>query len=151
MNWRYWGRAGRAFGRNLRHREFVREVARMSLAADSPDPLVLHWFDAYPQAAGMTVDMGAVTYKIWNMDPLERFCIGAIAQLLKPERIFEFGTFDGATALLLAKSVPTAEIFTLDLPPEHYAPPEVFGFPKSRGSYGTPHDEIGHEFRGTPE
>jgi hypothetical protein len=95
--------------------------------------------------------MGEVTYKAWNMDPMERFCLAAIAQLLKPERIFEFGTFDGATSLLLARSVPTAQIFTLDLPPESYVPPEAFGYPRSPGNYESPHDEVGHEFRGTPE
>jgi hypothetical protein len=99
----------------------------------------------------MTVPMGDVTYKAWNMDPLERFAIAAIAKLLQPERIFEFGTFDGATALLLARSVPTAEIFTLDLPPKDYVAPEAFGFPRSPENYAAPHDEVGHKFRETPE
>ena len=98
MDWRYWARAGRAFTRNLRHREFVREMARASLSAgappDAPTPPMVEFLDAYPEAAGMTVPMGEVTYKVWNMDPMERFCIGAIAQLLQPERIFEFGTVE---------------------------------------------------------
>jgi hypothetical protein len=155
IDWRYWARAGRAFTRNIRRREFVRELARTSLSADTPPgaalPPVVEFLDAYPEAAGMTVSMGEVTYKVWNMDPLERFCVAAIAQLQRPERIFEFGTFDGATALLLARSVPTAQIFTLDLPPENYIPPEAFGYPRSPGNYASPHDEVGHEFRGTPE
>jgi predicted O-methyltransferase YrrM len=32
-----------------------------------------------------------------------------------PKRIFEFGTFDGATTILLASACPAAEVFTLDL------------------------------------
>ena len=155
MNWRYWARAGGAFARNLPHRTFVRQLARMSLAADAPKPPPLppevEFLDAYPEAAGMTVPMGDVTYKVWNMDPMERFCVGALAQLLKPQRIFEFGTFDGATTLLLAKTAPTAQIFTIDLPPEAYIAPQQFGYPQSPGEYASPHDEIGHEFRGTPE
>jgi len=155
VDWRYWTRAGRAFGSKLRHREFVRELARLSLgteAATEPTlPPLVDFFDAYPEASGTTVSMGDVTYKAWNMDPLERFCIAAIARLVKPERIFEFGTFDGATTLLLARSVPSAQIFTLDLPPEDYAPPEAFGYPRSPAEYASPHDEVGHEFRGKPE
>jgi predicted O-methyltransferase YrrM len=127
----------------------------MSLAADAPKaptlPPEVEFLDAYTAAAGMTVPMGDVTYKVWNMDPMERFCVGALAELLKPERIFEFGTFDGATTLLLARAAPTAQIFTIDLPPETYIAPQQFGYPESPGDYDSPHDEIGHEFRGTPE
>lgn len=155
MNWRYWARAGGAFARNLRRPAFVRQVARMSLAAGAPPapalPPEVEFLDAYPEAAGMTVPMGDVTYKVWNMDPMERFCVGALAQLLKPERIFEFGTFDGATTMLLAKAAPAAQIVTIDLPPERYIAPQEFGYPESPGDYDSPHDEIGHEFRGTPE
>jgi len=155
MDWRYWGRAGRAFSRRLPNREFIRALARMSLAADEapppPLPPEVEFLDAYPDATGMTVPMGDVTYKVWNMDPLERFCVAAIARLMRPERIFEFGTFDGATALLLARSVPSAEVFTLDLPPESYVAPEAFGYPRSRKDFASPHDEVGHEFRDTPE
>ena len=155
MNWRYWGRAGRAFVQHVGDREFVRQLAQLSLAAGSPTPPPLppevEFLDAYPEAAGMTVPMGDVTYKVWNMDPLERFCVGAIAQLNKPQRIFEFGTFDGATTLLLAATAPTAQVFTIDLPPESYVAPEEFGYPKSPGDYDSPHDEVGHEFRGTRE
>jgi len=159
MNWRYWARAGRAFARNLPHRGFVKDVAQMSLAADghgavqpgSEQPPVVEFLDVYPEAADLTVPMGDVAYKLWNMDPMERFCLAAIAQLLQPRRIFEFGTFDGASALLLARSVPTAEVFTLDLPPEEYIAPEAFGFRPSAGEFASPHDEVGHLFRGTPE
>ena len=118
---------------------------------EAPVHPVVEFLDAYPEAAGVTVPMGDVTYKVWNMDPMERFCVAAIAQLLRPERIFEFGTFDGATTLLLARSAPEAEVITLDLPPETYAPPEAFGYPRSPGDRASPHDEVGHEFRGTPE
>jgi hypothetical protein len=155
MDWRYWGRAGRAFARNLPRRQFLRELAHTSLAADAPAapalPPEVEFLDAYPEAAAMTVPMGDVTYKAWNMDPMERFSVAAIAELLKLQRIFEFGTFDGATTLLLAKAVPSARIFTIDLPPNAYTSPQEFGYPASPGHFESAHDEVGHEFRGTPE
>jgi predicted O-methyltransferase YrrM len=158
MNWRYWARAGSAFGRNLRHPQFVRQVAKVSLAADgapppavSTEPPLVEFLDAYPEAAGTTVSMGEVTYKVWNMDPMERFCVAAIAGLHGPKRIFEFGTFDGATTLLLARAVPSAEVFTLDLPPETFVAPEAFGYPRSPENFESPHDEVGHEFLGTQQ
>jgi len=155
MDWRYWSRAGRAFARNLPRRAFVRQLADVSLAVDTPGapalPPEVEFLDVYPEAAGMTVPMGDVTYKVWNMDPMERFCVAAIAQLTKPERIFEFGTFDGATTHLLAKAAPNAEVSTINLPSETYIAPQDFGYPQSPGDYDSPHDEIGHEFRDTPE
>ena len=62
--------------------------------------------------------MGDVAYRPFNLDPTERFCIAAFAQIMKPGSIFEFGTYDGSTTLLLARAAPGARITTLDLPPE---------------------------------
>ena len=152
MQYRYWGRAALAFGRHARRKPFLKQVAEMGLVADVTGKAPSrHVLDVYPDIVGVTVSMGDVTYKVWNMDPMERFCLAAIAKLVQPERIFEFGTFDGATTLLLARSVPSAQVFTLDLPPEDYIAPEAVGFPRSPGEYETPHDEVGHQFRGTPE
>ena len=78
----------------------------------------MHVFDRYPEVADQTVSMGEVVYRPFNMDPTERFCVGALAQLRRPQRIFEFGTYDGATTLLLARAAPQAQIVTFDLPPE---------------------------------
>jgi predicted O-methyltransferase YrrM len=47
--------------------------------------------------------------------------IAAVAQR-KPERLFEFGTFDGRSTLNLAATAgPEAEVYTLDLPQTHLA------------------------------
>jgi len=47
--------------------------------------------------------------------------IAAVAQR-KPERLFEFGTFDGRSTLNLAANAgPEAEVWTLDLPQTHLA------------------------------
>ncbi len=57
-----------------------------------------------------------------------------IMQVLKPQVIFEIGTFVGRTTKLLAHNTPpTSTIFTLDLPPEYVK------------------HKIGEAFQGTPE
>jgi hypothetical protein len=48
--------------------------------------------------------------------------VGALVQVLQPRRIFEIGTFNGSTTLLMALNAPEAEIFTLDLPPSELLP-----------------------------
>lgn len=78
----------------------------------------MHVFDRYPEVADCVVTMGDVVYRPFNLDPTERFCLGALAQLVAPERIFEFGTYDGATTLLLAGAAPQAQVLTFDLPPD---------------------------------
>jgi predicted O-methyltransferase YrrM len=71
----------------------------------------------YQDLANCTVPMETVVYRPFNLDPTERFCLAGLAMTRGVKSIFEFGTYDGSTALLLARSVPTAEIVTLDLPP----------------------------------
>lgn len=49
----------------------------------------------------------------------ELFVISAISALLKPQTVFEIGTYLGASALMIAKNIPEeSKVFTLDLPPE---------------------------------
>jgi predicted O-methyltransferase YrrM len=74
--------------------------------------------EEYPEAVGMVVHMGDVTYRISNMDPSELYCLAVIARIRQPRTIFEFGTYDGATTRWLAQVAPHAEIFTIDLPLE---------------------------------
>ena len=73
-------------------------------------------FDAFPGADRVEVEMGRVRYTNQNLDPTEQFALGAICQLRRPRRIFEFGTYNGASTLILAANAPAAEVFTLDLP-----------------------------------
>jgi hypothetical protein len=72
----------------------------------------------YQELAQCTIPMGDVDYRPFNLDPTERFCVAALARTRGVKRVFEFGTYDGSTALLLARSVDDAEVFTLDLPPD---------------------------------
>lgn len=50
---------------------------------------------------------------------LETFVLLAAGKIVKPKRIFEIGTFTGQTAFALNENFPDAEIFTLDLDPDH--------------------------------
>lgn len=74
-----------------------------------------------------------VSFKDWNLTPLELFYVCALAGAVRPRRVFEFGTFDGNTTLHLARNCPEAELWTLDLPdPEN-------------------HFRVGSRFAGRPE
>lgn len=94
----------------------------------------------------MSIPMGDVTYRVSNMDPFELYCLAAIANIRQPKTVFEFGTYDGATSLWLAKNLPDARIFTLDLPPDLLGDWEKTTL--TTGSDG--HNGVGSRFRGTP-
>jgi predicted O-methyltransferase YrrM len=65
----------------------------------------------------------------------ETLVLAAICQWLQPQKVFEIGTYTGATTLAFALNSPDrAEIYTLDLPSSH---------PKSGGS----ETEIGSVYR----
>jgi len=58
-------------------------------------------------------------FKQGNATLYELYCLSSIANYLKPQKIFEIGTFDGNTTLHLAVNTPEfTKIETLDLPPE---------------------------------
>jgi predicted O-methyltransferase YrrM len=148
---RYWGRALRSLGRHLPHQQFTKQWLTAGLAADAaPRALSAHFFDVYPEIEGCRVPMGDVEYRIFNMDPLEQYCLASITALLQPRTIFEIGTYDGTTTLLLARAAPEASIFTLDLPPDSRHDPDIdphgamdAAFAKVGG--------VGSRFRNAPE
>jgi predicted O-methyltransferase YrrM len=118
MDLRYWARAGRSLVRNTRTPRFLADVARSGLRADTqPKAPTRAFLDAYPDAEGMAINLGVVEYRRSNLDPMEQFALAAIARLRQPRTIFELGTYDGATTLLLARTAPHARILTLDLDP----------------------------------
>jgi predicted O-methyltransferase YrrM len=115
----YWNSAGRALVRRLRDKDFVKLWLSFGLITEKwPQARTTHMLLAYPELADWTVSMGNVTFRPYNLDPAEQYCLAALTQLRKPQRIFEFGTYDGASTLLLARAAPDADLFTLDLPPE---------------------------------
>ncbi len=57
-----------------------------------------------------------------NVTPLELIVINKLVRALRPERIFEIGTFDGRTTLNMAANAPQgAIVYTLDLPESEVA------------------------------
>jgi len=55
--------------------------------------------------------------KVGNPSLFEQAILGAVARYLSPKTVFEFGTYDGATTLLLALNTPAATVIqTIDLP-----------------------------------
>lgn len=133
--------------RNLRHKEFVTQVATAGLRADAePKAIKASFFEAYPEARGQMVPMGEVRYRRWNMDPIEQYCLAAIAAVRKPKRIFEIGTFDGATSLLLSRMVPEAHVYTLDLRPDEIGGPDAL-LTRAHANVGG----MGSRLRGVPE
>jgi hypothetical protein len=118
MDTRYWAKAMGAFARHLRDRRFLAELGSLGLQADrrpkAPSKLIA---EIIPNLDDIAVDLGTIRFRTSNQDPLERFFLGAWCQAYQPKRIFEIGTYDGTTTLLMARNAPGAEIFTLDLPP----------------------------------
>jgi predicted O-methyltransferase YrrM len=91
--------------------------------------------EIYPKVSGLRVDLGAISYSSWNMDPTERFILGALAQIRSPSRIFEIGTFDGSATRVLARNARGATIDTLDLPVDHPASAVATGVLAIVGDY----------------
>ena len=102
-----------------------------------------YFLNEYPEAEALRVDMGQFQFTQSNMDPMEVYILMALTMLLKPKRIFEFGTFDGATTLRLARAAPEAEIVTLDL----HGETETAMRAAERGEAVT----VGQRFAGTSE
>ncbi len=101
-------------------------------------------FDAYPEARDQYVPMGVVRYRRYNMDPLELYAIAVIAAVRNTKKVFEIGTYDGATTGLIARMVPDAQVYTLDLPPDRVAETHL---QVAHGNAGG----VGSRFQGTPE
>jgi predicted O-methyltransferase YrrM len=110
-----------------------------------PKALGRNLLEVYPQAGGMVVSMGDVTYRVSNMDPFEQYCLAAIARIRQPRTIFEFGTYDGATTVWLAQNAPEAELFTIDLPWDQRGDWERQTLVGGQGD-----DGVGSRFKGTP-
>lgn len=119
MDLRYWGRAITSLARHACDKEFLASLLLSGVRADTgPQATGEFVLKAFPELRGRTVPMGDVKYTRWNMDPMEQFLLAGLANQRQPRTIFEIGTFDGSTTLLLARAAPEAQVYTLDLPPE---------------------------------
>jgi predicted O-methyltransferase YrrM len=74
----------------------------------------LGFTELYPAAESMVVPM-EVRYRLSNVTPTELYCLSCVAMLHKAKRIFEIGTYDGATTRQLARACSSSQVFTLDL------------------------------------
>ncbi len=73
--------------------------------------------DLWPSPGSVTAAVGDL--RDGNPTAIELFCLGAIVRGSGARRMFEIGTFDGATTLQLAlNSPPDGLVHTLDLPPD---------------------------------
>lgn len=66
----------------------------------------------------VSVELLEVSHNPWNTTLFEQCALARIARHVGPQRIFEFGTYDGRTCVnLLINSPVTAFATTIDLPP----------------------------------
>jgi predicted O-methyltransferase YrrM len=64
------------------------------------------------------VELLEVSHNPWNTSLFEQCVLARVARHVAPQRIFEFGTYDGRTCVnLLINSPVTASATTIDLPP----------------------------------
>lgn len=89
------------------------------------------------------VPLGSLDRHAWNVRLDEEIYIGLVIKAINARRIFEIGTFNGATTRYMAEVArPDAHIFTLDLPEAEFdktqSPEEFHGA------------EVGKKFRGSP-
>ena len=57
---------------------------------------------------------------LWAMPENELIVLATICKVLQPQRVFEFGTFTGASTLAIASnSAENVQVHTLDIPPEN--------------------------------
>jgi predicted O-methyltransferase YrrM len=74
------------------------------------------------EPAPISVSPGSLDQQFWHVRLDEEVLIGLAVKAVGARRIFEIGTFEGGTTLLLAdKAGEGAEVFTLDLPESQFA------------------------------
>ena len=90
----------------------------------------------------------------WGNVNIEEICkISLIARWLRPQTIFEFGTFNGMTTLQMALNAPeNATVFTLDIAPDtaRSMPMDLIDryLAEKSGAFSL---DVGHYFQGSPQ
>jgi len=102
-----------------RNRRLIQEIARRFGHRDGQEPrLPTVEIDAITRPT-TSVTLPEPIANDGNVSLLELLVLARLTRELKPRRIFEIGTFDGRTTLVLATNAPDdAQVYTLDLPPE---------------------------------
>jgi predicted O-methyltransferase YrrM len=98
---------------------YIREWLRINYRFVDRYPAIptIELSELFPGARETIVTM-EVGHNYWNISPLELYLLSCVAISCNPKKIFEIGTYDGATSLQLAKCCPNSQIFTIDLPPQ---------------------------------
>lgn len=92
--------------------------SRFNLSRRIQDKGLDDLFPGIAESSALIKDALRAPGKTGNVQPHELIVLATICKHLRPEVVFEFGTYDGLTALHFAKnSPPTARIFTIDLDP----------------------------------
>jgi predicted O-methyltransferase YrrM len=96
------------------------------------------------------VQLRAVSHRFHNCTIFELLVLALVAQVVRPRKCFEFGTYDGRSALALATNVSAdCEVYTLNLPPDYLEDhPELANVVDVQLSAKV---ESGARFRGFPE
>jgi predicted O-methyltransferase YrrM len=129
-------------------KETVRRLSQTWSAADFRNRLPSRRLEELVagNAVGVTIpDLYSVH---GSLPPYEKLILASLVSMRQPRNIIEIGTFDGATALLLAANCPDATIYTLDLPEEA---PEHSGPVTEVDSSLIINRKVGHVYHDTPE
>ena len=110
-----WQATIRFFSRSNRQGRLRAEFDRWSFV-NSDHPAEVYLTDLFPQLAMRSISLSVDVQHHFELPYGERIVLSAIAELLEPVMIFEFGTYSGSTTTLLANAAPGAVVHTLDLP-----------------------------------
>jgi len=110
-----WQATIRFFSKSNRQGRLRAELDRWSFV-NSDHPAEVYLTDLFPQLAMRSISLSVDVQHHFELPYGERIMLAAIAELLEPEIIFEFGTYSGSTTTLLADAAPRAVVHTLDLP-----------------------------------
>lgn len=141
----------RDFSRQKNQRfEFTKKLISSGMNYDCrPLAETIPFLKLYPSAEALMVPLGDVRYRQSNATPYEIYCLLCTAILKDAKRIFEIGTFDGATTYLLAKSCPESKVFTIDLAPESIS--NIAGSLVKDEISNVEQSGVGSRFIGTPQ
>jgi hypothetical protein len=101
--------------------------AMLDFAFDRLSPLPTLPQNVSAQLASNSVMLlPASTFAAGNQEVTGLMFLASLAKAIKARVIFEIGTYNGITALTLARNIPGATVHTLDLPPGAYPALPVF-------------------------
>ena len=135
-------------GAAVKHpQRFLRSAARLPLeqaaAARIAELPVVEVTDVIPSGTHEISVVGPETRHGWSLGLAEQLILQLIVRARNCESVFEIGTFNGGTTLILAESLPDhGRVWTLDLDPA--------AFDASQAPADFHRREVGTAYRGSP-